>query len=64
MIRCQLNTSQDLEHMDKQEILEDFAKKLRKSRYSLDQVRDIIQSGIVGYKNKWERKGKLSKPGG
>ena len=53
-IRRLLNTSQELSHTCKTRILEDFITKLRRSKYSKKQIRDIIQSGLVGYKTKWE----------
>ena len=54
VIRRLLNTSQELDHSSKTKILEDYIIKLRRSKYNTKQIRDIIQSGLVGYKTKWE----------
>ena len=49
-----MNTSLEVEQECKVEVIEGFSEKLRRSRYNKVQIRDIIQSGIAGYRKKWE----------
>ena len=49
-----MNTSLEVDLESKKEVIEKFVEKLRRSRYNKVKIRDIIQSGITGYKKKWE----------
>lgn len=56
VVRRLLNTSTDLPSKDKQDILENFIRKLRASGYNTTQIQEIVGSGILGYNRKWVAK--------
>ena len=54
-VRRLMNTSENTSTSTKLEIINTFDMKLEKSGYSLKQRREIIESGIIGYKRKIDR---------
>merc|ERR1712082_425068 len=54
VVRRLLNTSEELRQEEKNNILDEFGRKLRRSGYNKRQTSDILVSGIQGYKRKWE----------
>ena len=50
------NTSRELGQRDREEVLERFEMKLRRSGYKKQQVREIVRSGIISYMKKWENR--------
>lgn len=48
------NTSSELGYRLREEILENLITKLRLSGYKRKQIVDIVRSGILSYKSKWE----------
>ena len=54
-VRRLMNTSDDSNLEDRLEILNEYDRKLKNSGYSKNQRREIIESGIVGYKRKLVR---------
>ena len=54
LVRRLLNTSSSLPQEKKNEILRDFIRKARRSGYNKTQTKDIVMSGLKGYRNKWE----------
>ena len=56
VVRRLHNTSRELGHRVKEDIVEAFIVKLKRSGYTKQQVREIVKSGIVSYKKKWERR--------
>ena len=53
VVRRLLNTSSELPQREKDDVIKKFILKLKKSGYSFIQMRDIIISGLIGYKRKW-----------
>ena len=54
VVRRLLNTSEELKQEDKNNILNEFGRKMRRSGYIKIQISEILISGIQGYKRKWE----------
>ena len=62
LIRRMLNTEPDISQPERNEIVENFIKRLQISGYSVKQVKEIIESGLKGYESKKERSEKEGKP--
>merc|ERR1712082_441723 len=56
LMRRLLNTSEELDQEEKNMIIDEFGRKLRRSGYSKRQVSEILISGIQGYERKWGQK--------
>ena len=56
-VRRLLNTSEDRDSEERDQIVNKFQEKLRISGYSYDQQKEIIEAGIVGYKRRIENRG-------
>ena len=52
VVRRLLNTSEDTPQKERDDILDEFSTKLKRSGYSKYQQREIIESGIIGYKRR------------
>ena len=55
VIRRRLNTSEMVPQMERNNILERFVDKLRRSGYNESQTREILVAGLSGYENKKNR---------
>ena len=55
LIRRMLNTSEMVTQQERDEIVENYVTKLVVSGYSLEQIRNIIVSGLKGYQTRLER---------
>ena len=53
VIQRLLNTSEEIDHHLKDMILKNLAERLKRSWYRARQIREIISSGLKGYRNKW-----------
>ena len=56
-VRRLLNTSDDRKQEEKEQIINDYQKKLGQSGYSLEQQKEIVESGLLGYVRRIERQG-------
>ena len=61
IIRRMMNTSELVSQGDRNQIVENFIVKMRKSGYNKDQIRNIVISGLKGYQTKLERSRKEGK---
>ena len=52
VVRRMMNTSEGVEMERRIEILETFSRKMKRSGYSRDQRKEIVQSGLTGYERK------------
>ena len=56
-VRRLLNTSEDRSREEIDNTIYQFQDKLRKSGYSYEQQKEIIEAGLIGYKRRLERQG-------
>ena len=56
LIRRLMNTSEDLDKEYREQVVDDYAKKILNSGYSRDQTIRILVNGIKGYENKRRRR--------
>ena len=52
VVRRMLNTSEEVSQEERNDIIEMFISKLKRSGYRQDQVKEIIKAGLRGYENK------------
>ena len=62
LIRRMLNTGDSISQSERNEVVEQFVKRLKISGYGDKQVKDIIESGLKGYESKKERAEKEGRP--
>ena len=55
IVRRMMNTSELVNQIERNQIIEKFIKKLRRSGYDEKQIRNIVESGLKGYQSKLER---------
>ena len=55
LVRRMLNTSERISQQERNNVIENFVKKLTISGYRKDQVKNIVEAGLRGYQNKLER---------
>merc|ERR1711942_472282 len=55
-VRRLMNTSEDLDKEYREQVVDDYAKKILNSGYSRDQTIRILVNGIKGYENKRRRR--------
>ena len=55
IIRRMLNTCEQVPQEERNNIIENFISKLKRSGYRQDQVKNIVEAGLIGYERKLEK---------